>query len=289
MRKILFVLAFLISVPLIADDLENLLDGELDKEIIYESATFKSTRVVNCHSIERVRGGELDFRVAHRFGRLNSGFDDFFGFDDASTYISLETGITDWMMVGLGHATVRKFNNGFLKLSLLRQAKENAFIPVSVSAFTSIAHTSVEYPDSDPRDEFDSRLEYAFQLLIARKFTSDLSVQLSPTIVHRNIVMGENDNNLYSIGLSGRYKLSNWVSVNIEYFPVLNKDDMSGAEFFDPIAIGFDIETGGHVFQLYVTNGISIIESGYIGRTSGNLIDGDIHIGFNISRMFNLF
>ena len=289
MRKFLFLLAFLISVPLIADDLENLLDGELNKEIIYESATFKSTRVVNCHSIERVRGGELDFRVAHRFGRLNSGFDDFFGFDDASTYISLETGITDWMMVGLGHATVRKFNNGFLKLSLLRQAKENAFIPVSVSAFTSIAHTSVEYPDSDPRDEFDSRLEYTFQLLIARKFTSDLSVQLSPTIVHRNIVMGENDNNLYSIGFSGRYKLSNWVSVNIEYFPVLNMDDMSGAEFFDPIAIGFDIETGGHVFQLYVTNGISIIESGYIGRTSGNLIDGDIHIGFNISRMFNLF
>lgn len=290
MKFQLLIFILLGFLPVLAqEDLDDLLEAEMSVQTDYTIATFKATRIVNGHSIERMQEGELDFRISHRFDRLNTGISEFFGFDRASTMMSLEYGATDWMMFGIGHATLQKYYNGFLKLSLLRQSTGNTVMPLSLSAYASAAGTAADFNESDPRADFDSRFEYAFQLLIARKFSEAFSIQFSPTIVHRNLVTETNDNDLFSLGLGARYKLSNRVSVNIEYFHVFNKDDQIDTDYYDPLSIGFDIETGGHVFQIYMTNSISIVDGGYIGRTTGNWLDGDIHVGFNISRVFTLY
>ncbi len=286
----LSVLIMIFNYPVFSqDDLDSLLDKEMEKKTQDVSATFKTTRIISGQSIERMREGELDLRVQHRFDRINKGFYEFFGLDESSSYLGLEYGITDWVMAGIGRATVKKYINGFLKFSILRQTTGAVKIPIAVSFFTAMAGYTLKLDESDPRDDTKARLNYTYQLLLARKFTTSFSLQLTPTLIHRNLVPGQNDNDLGALGIGGRYKLSNWVSVNVEYFYVFNPDKAVGISYYNPLAIGFDIETGGHVFQVLLTNSISMIEPGFIGETTGSWNKGDIHLGFNISRVFTLY
>ncbi len=271
------------------ESLDELLDKEAAKRIEPITATFKSTRIISGHSIERMPAGELDFRVSHRFDRLNKGFYEFFGLDESSSLISLELGLTDWLMVGIGRATVKKYFNSFAKFSLLRQTTGASVIPVTVSAVIGAGVFTTELDESDPRNPFESRLAYTYQLLIARKFSDNFSLQFAPTLIHRNIVSQSNSNDVFALGVAGRYKTSSWVAVCFEYFPLMSSIKDIGTEYYSPFGIGFDIETGGHVFQLHFTNSISMVEPGFIGETTGNWLKGDIHIGFNISRVFTLF
>ncbi len=268
------------------DDLEALLDAEIEEITDYTTATFKSTRILNGHSIERMQAGNLDFRISHRFGTLNSGAYELFGLDQSITHFSLEYGITDWMMVGFGRGNYQKAFNGFLKYSVLRQSKGKRNMPISLSLLSSIEINTLE--NDNLEENFNSRLTYTHQLLIARKFTDRFSFQLSPTYIHRNTVPDENfDNDLFAVGAGGRYKISNWVSVNAEYYYVLNPDDFEDLNRNNVLSLGFDIETGGHVFQVVFSNSQFMTEKAFIAETSSNWADGDIHFGFNISRVFD--
>jgi hypothetical protein len=288
-----FSLTFLsLLIPLGAfaqDDLMDLLKKDASPEINYATATFKSTRILNGHSVEKMPPGQLDFRISHRFGTINSGPYQFFGLDQSSVHFSLEYGILDWLMIGIGRGTYEKTFDGFAKFRILRQSTGIKVMPVSVSMMSSVAATSVKWPDPERTNYFSSRLSFVHQVLIARKINQALSVQVSPTFVHRNLVSSELDpNDLFALGAGGRIKLTKRISFNAEYYYLLNPKSYMSQQVYDPLALGFDIETGGHVFQLIFTNSLAMIEKGFIGETTGSWSKGDIHFGFNISRVFTI-
>lgn len=253
------------------------------------SATFKTTRIANGHSIENIGKGVLDFRINHRFGRINQGAKEFFGLDNATTRIGFDYGITDWLMVGIGRSTYLKDVDGFAKVKILRQKADNS-MPVSLSYLGSVSVQAVDMvvPPAGSDYPFSNRVAYVNQLLIARKFSNWLSLQLMPTHLHYNFVQYKDEpNDIFAVGVGGRVKLSNRISLTGEYYMVVPPDDrMRGTH--NSLTLGFDIETGGHVFQLLFSNSTGITERSVIGQTTGEWDKGDIHFGFNISRVFTL-
>lgn len=291
MKRFLAILmiVFLSRAVSAQDDLLNILNEQAAPEINYTTATFKSTRIMNSHSVERMPAGQLDVRISHRFGRINSGAYEFFGLDQSNIHLGLEYGVLDWLMVGIGRGTYEKTVDGFAKFTILRQSSGARIMPFSVSLLTTSAMKTIKWADTSRTNYFSSRLSYVAQLLVAKKVSQGLSLQLSPTFVHRNLVATELDpNDLFALGAGGRVKLTKRISFNAEYFYIVNPKERMSMQIYDPLSVGFDIETGGHVFQLIFTNSVAMIEKGFIGETTGSWRKGDIHFGFNISRVFTL-
>ena len=291
MRPIIcaFLFFLIFSGAFAQEDLMDMLDKNKPEEINYTTATFKSTRVMNGHSVEKMPPGQLDVRISHRFGTINLGPYEFFGLDQSSVHFGLEYGILKWLMAGIGRGTYEKTFDGFAKFTILRQSSGARVMPVSVSALSSVALTSAKWSDPGRTNYFSSRLSYVQQFLIARKISQSFSVQIAPTFVHRNLVPTELDpNDLYAIGAGGRIKLTKRISFNAEYYYMINQRSFMSQKVYNPLSVGFDIETGGHVFQLIFTNSLAMIEKGFIGETTGSWAKGDIHFGFNISRVFTL-
>jgi hypothetical protein len=291
MRRLsLTLIISLISVMIFAqNDLMNLLNENTPEEINFTTATFKSTRILNGHSIERMPPGQLDFRISHRFGTINSGAYEFFGLDQSNVHFSLEYGIFKWLMAGIGRGTYEKTFDGFAKITLLKQSTGARVTPVSVAVLSSIALKSVKWPDQTRTNYFSSRLSYVGQVLVARKINQSFSLQITPSYVHRNLVTTELDpNDLLAVGTGGRMKLTKRISLNAEYYLLANPKKYMSQSVYNPLSVGVDIETGGHVFQLLFTNSLAMTEKGFIGETTGSWGKGDIHFGFNISRVFTL-
>jgi hypothetical protein len=161
-------------------------------------------------------------------------------------------------------------------------------MPFTVALLGSAALKTIRFSDPDRENYFSSRMYYTGQLIIGRKFSDAFSMQISPTIVHRNLVSTiDEQNDVLAIGVAARQKLTKRLSINVEYVYVLPDQILDTYE--NSLSVGFDIETGGHVFQLHFTNSTSMIEKGFVTETSGNWLDGDIHFGFNISRVFTLW
>ena len=287
------------------EDLMELLNenGKGKKE--YTTATFKATRVINSHSIENVGKGVLDFRVMHRFGPINQGISDFFGLDAANTSLGFDYGITDWLMVGINRSTYQKEIQGFTKIKLLRQV-DGKGMPFSLSYMGAMSVQTlpaptdlpmVTMPDGTTKQAeyyFSNRLFYANQLLIARKFSRAFSLQLMPTHVHYNLVPTSGEpNDMIALGIGGRLKLSNRISLTGEYYYRFNElngitNGTTTQPYHNSVSVGLDIETGGHVFQLMFTNGTATTERAFIGQNVDDFFDGGIHFGFNISRVFTI-
>ncbi len=266
-------------------DLLSLIGG--NEEQTYTTATFKTTRIINMQSVENAAAGVMDFRISHRFGFLNTGAYNLFGLDQALMRIGLEYGVTNRLMVGFGRSNVNKAYDSFLKYKILRQGSGKRNIPISVSYFASAVCNTVHWTDPNRDNYFSSRMQYTHQLLIARKFNNDLSLQLTPTLVHKNLVPTLQDkNDILAVGFGGRYKLTQRFSVNGEYIYVLPNQITS--TYYNSLSLGVDIETGGHVFQLHLTNSTSMLEPGFITESVGQWKNGGIHFGFNVSRVFTV-
>lgn len=289
--KLFFIYIAIIfnSISVIAQDLDALLESEVEERTEVVAGTFKATRLLNGHSIERMQKGQLDFRVDHRFGEFSSGGYEAFGLDRSFVHLTLEYGFTDWFMIGIGRSAYQKTVDGFMKFSVLRQSTGKKNVPVSVTLLMCGDMKGTK-PITSQDSIFINKLSYSSQLLVARKFNEQLSLQLMPTYVHRNLVPHpEDSNDFYALGIGGRYKLTSRVSFNVEYYRVLYPTVVSHLETtHNPLAIGFDLETGGHVFQLFVTNSIWNTERGFITETTGDWLKGDLHLGFKISRVFPL-
>lgn len=295
-------LSVLIQPALAQDDLLSLLGP--DSIVEYATASFKTTRVINSHSLENTAHGVLDFKIGHRFGYLNGGIEEFFGLDQATIRLGLDYGITDRIMVGIGRSSYQKTVDGFAKYKLLRQCTQGCGMPVTLALVASTAITTlpadqVPWYDEERTDYFSHRVSYSFQLIAGRKFTDAFTLQLMPGLVHRNLVKTEEEaNDVINVGAAGRIKLSRRIALNAEYFYVLPGQlaEPTDAElavdpdagYHNSFSIGFDIETGGHVFQLHFTNSTGMFERAFITETEGDWLDGDIHYGFNISRVFTL-
>lgn len=295
MFKIGVILSLLIisAVRVFAQDIDSLLSVADNTSTEYTTATFKSTRIINGHSIERMHTGQLDVRFSHRFGAINEGAYTFWGLDEANIHFSADYGITNWVMAGLGRDSYEKTYDGFFKFSCLRQSKGARNMPVSLSVLTASSINTLSPSDLDlPGDNvnFWNRVSYIYQLLVARKFNERLSLEINPTLVHSNMVMTKLDpNDVYAIGFGGRIKLSKHVTFNGEWYHIFySRMYHPGSPTYDPISFGFDIETGGHVFQLMITNSEAINEKGFITETTGQWSKTNLHIGFNISRVFAL-
>jgi opacity protein-like surface antigen len=270
-----------------AQDLMDMLNEEEAPKTEYTYATFKATRIINGQSIEIPPKGALNFVISHHFGAINSGAYEFFGLDQANIRFGFDYGVTDWLSVGIGRSSVRKTYDGSVKIKLLRQSSGAKNMPLTMTLFANTAITSLKWQDPEQTNYFTSRMEYAYQLLLARKFGSRLSLQLMPTMIHRNLVETiEDQNDVFAIGAGGRFKVSNRVAITGEYYYLL--PGKTADDYYNTFSIGVDLETGGHVFQLYLTNTQGLIEEQFIPMTDGNWLDGDIFLSFNINRTFQI-
>jgi hypothetical protein len=293
MKKIIYlVLCFILvqksSLFAQDDDLFKMMEADKAPTTDYVAATFKSTRIINGHSVENVAAKHLDFRISHRFGQLSDGAYNLWGLDQATIRLGFEYGISNRLMVGLGRSSYEKTYDGFAKFKVLRQSSGTKNMPITLSLFGSIAINSMKKDLPNPTDTyyFSNRITYTSQLLIARKFSESFSLQLTPTWVHRNLVATTADpNDVFAMGIGGRIKISKRVSFNVDYYYVLSEQVLK--TYNNSLALGFDIETGGHVFQLQFTNSLGMIEKAFITETVGQWDKGNIHYGFNISRTFS--
>lgn len=249
------------------------------------TGTFKSTRIVNGQSIENVGAGVLDFRILHRFGTINQGAYNLFGLDQATMRIGLDYGINSRLMVGGGRSTYEKQYDAFFKYKIIRQQTGERNIPLSVSLASTMIYKSLKDVVTTYEPYKTDRLSFAHQLLVASKLNDYLSVQFTPTVVHYNMVEHQGmPNDFYSLGSGFRLRVSPRVNITSEYYYRIDK--LNG--FYNPLTIGVDIETGGHVFQLHVTNSTGMTERTFINETTGSWGKGDLRFGFNISRVFTV-
>jgi len=255
----------------------------------YVTGTFKAMHIVNMQTIEAPAAGSLTFVIQHRFGQLNSGIYNFFGLDNATLRLGLDYGITDRLAVGVGRSSYQKTYDGYLKYKLLRQTDGSEKMPLSVSILGTFNYYTLQYPAAEKPDLTNSdRISYTAQLLIARKFNRNLSFQFTPTFLHYNLVPTDADkNNVFALCAGGRMKITKRMSINVEYNYLLPNQVVS-TPVHNSFSLGWDIETGGHVFQLVFTNSQSVLETQYITQTTGSWGNGGIYFGFNISRNFNI-
>lgn len=288
--KIVTVIALgFFHLQLIGQD--DLLDGLEEDETVYTFATFKGSRIINLHTNESVGKNNLEFRISHRFGEIGGGAYELFGLDQSTIRLGFEYGLTDWLTIGVGRSTYEKTVDGFTKFRILRQSKGISNMPVSVSYFSSFTANGLKWLDPSRDNLFSSRLAYVNQLIITRKFTKSFSMLLSPTIVHKNLVQTKDDQNTtFAIGVGGRIKITKRMSLTSEYIyripPAVRTSSYS--DYKDSFSVGFELETGGHVFQLQFSNSLPMIEKAFITETTGSWKDFGIHFGFNISREFTL-
>ncbi len=247
--------------------------------------TFYSTRLVNSQTVEITGKGSMDFRISHRFEPLNLGFYNMFGLDYASMRLGFDFGLTDNLMVGIGRTTFNKEYDGFIKYRVLHQSTGAKNIPLSVTLVGSMAYKNI---DMDPTLKITSsdRTFFTGQVLVGSKLNEHTSVQISPTYTHYNRIVGftGGSTDMFSLGLLARQKISKRVSINCEYFYQINRFDGT----HDPLSLGVDINTGGHVFQLHFTNSTGMNDHTFIHETTGSWGKGDIRWGFNVSRIFNI-
>ncbi len=253
------------------------------------TGAFNSSYVVNGHSTNTLSPGRLNFFISHRFGTFDQGPFNLFGLDDSSIRFGFEYGITNRLTAGLGRSSAGKNYDGFLKYKLLTQSHGGgAAMPVSVVWFSSAAVSSVDWKSktlNDGRYRFSDYLVYTHQALISRRFSSRLSLQLSPTVVHRNKLRTAGEaHDVYALGVGGRLRVTRKMHVTADYFYAFN--NAPGA--YNPGAVGIDLVTGGHVFQVYLNNAKGIIEKEFLTNTPGNLGKGQVGIGFTVMRSFVL-
>jgi len=294
MKKILLLfigLGLLLSANA-QDDLMNMLNSESSDKPVPVFATFKSTRVITGQSIEHVAAKHLNFVILHRFGEVNKGAYELWGLDQANMRLVFDYGITDRIQVGFARSSMNKTYDGNLKIKLLKQSKGKGGSPVSVGYYGNLAVNSMKWLDENRQNYFTSRMTYFNQIIIARKFGDKLSLQIAPTVVHQNLVKYTNDlNTTVALGAGGSIKLNRSFRFNFEYYPRLTGRDMlsaSGSKLYDYLALGVDIETGGHVFQIMVCNGLGMLEQQMVRETVTQWSNAGVRLGFNINRTFSM-
>ena len=288
-RFFLILCSICVSFPTYCqDDLLSFLDTE-DENLTY--ATFKATKIINLQSVEQPAEKELDFIISHRFGTINSGIENLYGLDHGNIRMSFNYGLKDYITLGLARSSSQKVIDFSVKTKLINQGKNN--FPLTVSVYSSLFYDTLSSIFAE-EDLSSNDFSYCHQLLIARKMNSKLSIQISPILTHYNYVSPFFDlnDNMIALGMGGRYKVNNSVSINSEWIPIISSGSdvihpFKNKDYINSFSLGCDIETGGHVFQLFLSNSIAMYERGFVNETMEQWEHGGVHFGFNISRVFN--
>lgn len=287
-KVILFILfALTTTFNGFSQDLEAILEEESKDTTLLVAGTFNGTRLLNGHSVETRKKGVLEFLISHRFGRVNSGFNQLFGLDESNIRFGFEHAFTDDFTLAAGRSSFEKTFDAYAKYRLLHQKSGKKTFPFSLTLFGSATQKTIKDYLPENKPTFSERLTYTGQVLIGSKVNQSLSLQFMPTFVHFNSVPESNDpHDMVALGFGTRIKISKRVSINGEYYYNLNP--FESIDVKNSIAFGVDIETGGHIFQIILGNSVSMIEKGFITETTGSFFKGDIHFGFNISRAFQI-
>jgi hypothetical protein len=296
-KNLLFTFLLFLSINLFAqEDLEKLMqeqEGKPKKEFV--TASFKGTRLINYHTVETLGKRTLEFRISHRFSTLNTGANNLWGVEGPATIrLALEYSYNGRLMFGLGRSSAGKLIDAFAKYRILKQTTDNS-MPISVTGVASANLTTQktlingDASGQENYPHFSDKLAYMAQLIIGRKFSNSFSFQVSPMYIHYNLVpqiMDKND--IFAMIVSGRLKLSKRIALTGEYAFRMNKYSLDYKNYFNSAGLGIDIETGGHVFQIFVTNSYAINEILTIPYTNTTWKTGGIRLGFNITRAFTL-
>lgn len=289
MKPLLVPFLFLCSLAAQAQesDLFDVFEEDTKREVVY--ATFKGTQLINASTNETPGEGVLQFMMAHRFGSFNDDYlYNFFGLDNAQVRMQLDYGVTDRLNIGIGRSSFLKVADGFIKYQLLQQQQGTRTVPVSIALHSSTNYRNARYTDGIDHSMSD-RFSYMHQAIIARKWNRKLSTLVSPSVVHFNLVPAAQDPNTTAhISLGARYKISNRMALTGESTLLSNREFSSGERYTTPFAIGVDIETGGHIFQLHISNTRAMNGPYWMARNPYIASNGGLFLGFNISRVFTV-
>jgi len=308
--RYLFTLAVILLVQktYCQDSLTNILDKEVtrkqDLKPAHVYATFKGTHLINARTNETIKKKELDFRVSHRFGDIGGeygGEKSFIGLENSTDIkISFDYGITDRLTVGVSRAkgatAVRQLYESSLKFKLLEQTENNK-MPLSVTLFSNAVVTSmasnIKANTPDHFDQFSDRLSFTEQIILAKKFSDRFSLMLIPSFVHTNYVIANDQNDIWAMGIGGRFKITKRMAFIADYFRVFRSNTSisefkaKGLKFYNPLGVGLEFETGGHVFDFTFTNSTALLENQFLPYTTTSWLSGQFRWGFNISRIFS--
>lgn len=274
------------------NDLMNLInktDSSSKPKTQYVDVTFKTTKIILGQSVENAPTGNLIFVISHHFGTLNQGPNQFWGLDQSTIRLGFEYGVTKRLTIAIGRSSYEKTYDGFFKFIIFRQSMGEKNFPLSISWFSDMSVNTLKSPfPADVPNYFSYRLSYVNELLIARKFNDRLSLQITPAFIYNNLVpLNSDHNDLYAVGIGGRYLISPHISINAEYF--YEAPHRISGTYTNSLSLGFDIETGGHVFQIFLTNSQAMIEHSFITETQGTWQKGYVMLGFNIMRYFTTY
>ncbi len=288
MRNILsFVFVFFVAGYAIAqDDLLSQLDSVKSDKKQIEMAAFKGLQICNIQSTKVAAKGEWYMLVSHRFGDLTQYTQNFFGLDNALTKIGGIYGVTNWLTVSASRHTYNKTYELAVKYKLANQEIDG--FPLTIVGYNTMDINSALKKDAlIPGLKFNHRLAYTSQLLISRKFNESFSLQLSPIFVHKNLYDAIlEQENTFLLGSGARYKLSKRLSLNLEYAARLSMPEGFTSPYSNPLTLGLDIETGGHVFQLVLSNSQPMNDVALYTNAQGDWNGGMIYFGFNMYRVF---
>ena len=279
--KILIIFLCFTCFGFAQDDLLTEIDVESESSTTV-SSVFKGLKIINFESTKLVAKGGFYFVVSHRFGSVKNGFENLFGLDEAVTHLNFIYGLTEGINLSASRSSNQKIYELASKFRIIKQSER---FPFSVVGYTSVLANTALSTDNLPKLEFKHRLSYVAQLLISRKVNNKLSLQFTPTFFHDNYVVNDfQDNSQFGLIFGGRYKIGKRWSFNLEYGTHLNR--AKNSLYNNPLSLGFDLETGGHVFQLHFTNSQFMNANGVMGNSTGDWSEGDFYFGFNISRSF---
>lgn len=290
MKKLLiFFYVVLGSNNFYAQDLLSLLDSVSQAEPVQEfvQGTFKTVRLINGYTSEIAEKNDLVFSISHRFAPVNQGIYEFFGLDQSEIRFGFEYGLSNRIDLGIGRGNTDKLYDGFIKVKLLKQSKGARTIPITVTLMEGMAIKTIKFSDPERDYPISSRMYYTHELLISRKFSDKFSAQLVPALIHRNMVIDKDDQNIVpALGAGANYTVNKWLSFSSEFFYLFpgNTANQQSNSF----ALGVELESGGgHVFQIHLSNSHGMTDKSFITETTGKWSEGDIQIGFNIIRVFH--
>lgn len=285
-QRISIIILIIIASTSVVSAQSDLLKGLESQQPANNKITgaFKSSRVINGHSMEMLGAGSFDFRILHRFGPVKQGIGDLFGLDQASMRMGFDFGLTNDLTVGIGRTTFKKEIDGFLKYRFIQQQSTGS--PISLIGVAGASIFTYKNPDPLNPLSFNDRTGYYLQLIAGRKFSDAFSLQLSPTLVYRNMIDPADKKSIYALGIGARHKIAKRVALVVDYSIVANGLPQSVGS--NPLSIGVDIETGGHVFQLHFSNSTGMNERSFITETTNKWSKGEFQFGFNLSRMFSM-
>ena len=255
-------------------------------------ATFKSSRLILSQTTTMVKKNNLDFKAAHRFGDVggvDGGSKIMWGLDNSSDiYTDFQYGISDRFNIGFGRSKFEQLLDLSFKYALMRQSVDDK-IPFSISLLANTGFKPYKVATTK-FDKYSNRFSYLEQAIISRKFSSKFSLQISPTVLQRNLTVAAGDEKtLFALGAATRYKFTKRFGIVADYYRIFSsyRDDNTSTPYYSPLGFGIEIETGGHVFTLNLVNAKAIVENNYIENTRSSWSKGQYRFGFTISRMFS--